>query len=115
MQHRNSRIGGRIRGRYLMGVPEADQVVEDYEKLRIKKGNTTYHYKASYQIFNSENFSVAQSRERLIYIAIRNDIIKEKKITPNKIFEIINKENKNNKKYLLKDALECIKELKAPI
>ena len=39
----------------------------------------------SYQILNSQDFSVAQSRERLIYIAIRNDVMLEKNITPEKI------------------------------
>ncbi len=92
----------------------ADQVVEDYEKLRIKRDNSIYSYKVAYSILNSENFGVAQSRERLIYIAIRNDVMIEKEINPQKIFKIIKEENNGRKKYNLSDALECIKKLDAP-
>lgn len=63
----------------------ANQVVEDYERLRVKKDGQEYSYRVSYQILNSQDFSVAQSRERLIYIAIRNDVMLEKNITPEKI------------------------------
>lgn len=92
----------------------ADQVVEDYEKLKIKKGHKIYSYKVAYKLLNSADFSVAQSRERLIYIAIRNDVSEEKHITPNDIFAEIISNNKNNKKYVLKDALKDIKPLEAP-
>ena len=56
----------------------ADQVVEDYGKLRVKDGCS---YLVAYRVLNSQNFSVAQSRERLIYIAIRSDVAEEKGIT----------------------------------
>lgn len=92
----------------------ANQVVEDYESLRIRKNGKVYSYKVAYQVLNSQNFSVAQSRERLIYIAIRNDVIKEKKITPQKIFEQIEESCKENKQYILQDALNDIKALDAP-
>ena len=60
------------------------------------------------------DFSVAQSRERLIYIAIRNDIAGEKGISPETIFEEINEANEKKPHYLLRDALEYIKPLDAP-
>lgn len=92
----------------------AEQVVEDYESLRIKKNGMEYSYKVKYQVLNSQDFSVAQSRERLIYIAIRNDVMEEKNITPEKIFLQIEENCKKNKKYILQDALNDIKPLEAP-
>lgn len=92
----------------------AGQVVEDYERLKIMKGGQTYSYKANYQILNAQDFSVAQSRERLIYIAVRNDVMQSKNITPEGIFKQIKKNCESNKKYLLLDALKDIKPLEAP-
>lgn len=92
----------------------ADQVVEDYETLKIKKNGKVYSYKVGYRVLNSQNFSVAQSRERLIYIAVRNDIIREKNITPEEIFVQIEENCKNNRQYVLQDALNDLKALEAP-
>ncbi len=92
----------------------ADQVVEDYENLRIIKNGQQYSYKVKYQILNSQDFSVAQSRERLIYIAIRNDVMESRNIRPEDIFSQIENKCKNNEKYLLSDALKDIKPLEAP-
>ena len=92
----------------------ADQVVEDYEGLRIEKNGKVYTYKVKYQILNSQDFSVAQSRERLLYIAIRNDVMEEKSITPEDIFQQIRDNCQSNKVYTLMDALEDIKPLEAP-
>ena len=92
----------------------ADQVVEDYESIKEKKNGVTYSYAVSYKLLNSLDFSVAQSRERLIYIAIRNDVAEKKDITPKAIFEEICKANEDNPHYLLRDALEYIKPLDAP-
>ncbi len=92
----------------------ADQVVEDYEKLRIEKNGKVYTYNVKYKILNSQDFSVAQSRERLIYIAIRNDVQEEKHITPQTIFDRIEQNCKNHKTFNLSTALEDIKPLDAP-
>lgn len=92
----------------------AEQVVEDYENLKISKNGEEYFYKVKYQILNSQEFSVAQSRERLIYIAIRNDVMTSKKVSPEKIFEQIRKNCEHSKTYLLADALQDIKPLEAP-
>ena len=92
----------------------ADQVVEDYESLRIKKGGKEYSYKVEYRIINSQNFNVAQSRDRLIYIAIRNDVMKAKKVAPNDFFIEIEKNCNNHKCFILQDALDDIKPLDAP-
>lgn len=92
----------------------ADQVVEDYGNLRIRKDGRTYFYKVAYRILNAQDFSVAQSRERLIYIAVRNDVMEEHRITPEDIFERIGENCAGNKKFLLADALADIKPLEAP-
>lgn len=92
----------------------ANQVAEDYESLRITKNGKEYSYKVKYQILNSLDFSVAQSRERLIYIAVRNDVMESKNIRPEDIFEQIRKNCEHNRKYLLSDALKDIKPLEAP-
>lgn len=92
----------------------ADQVVEDYESLQIERKGKVYSYKVKYQIINSENFSVAQSRDRLIYIAVRNDVMDEKNVTPEKIFEQITRNCNNHRTFILQDALDEIKPLDAP-
>ena len=92
----------------------ADQVVEDYQSIEVVRYGQQFSYKVAYKLLNSVDFSVAQSRERLIYIAIRTDVVKDKKITPEQIFDEIAANNKNNKTYLLADALEYIKPLDAP-
>ncbi len=92
----------------------ADQVVEDYGNIKITRNGCEYTYNVAYRLLNSSDFSVSQSRERLIYIAVRNDIVESKHITPEKIFDEIEQNNKNNPHYLLKDALEAIKPLDAP-
>lgn len=88
----------------------ANQVVEDYAKLKVK-GDCSYLI--AYRVLNSKNFSVAQSRERLIYIAIRSDVANEKQITPEQIFDEIDKNCQNNKLFVLDDALKDIKKLEA--
>lgn len=92
----------------------ADQVVEDYGNIKVIRDGREYTYRVAYKLLNSYDFSVSQSRERLIYIAVRNDIVKSRHITPEKIFEEIELSNRDNPHYLLKDALEAIKPLDAP-
>ena len=92
----------------------AGQVVEDYERLRIHKGGKVYSYKVDYQILNSQDFGVAQSRERLIYIAVRDDVVREKGISPADIFAGIREECQGGRRYILMDALKDIKPLEAP-
>jgi DNA (cytosine-5)-methyltransferase 1 len=95
-------------------LPYANQVVEDYHKIKIKSGKSNLTYDAAYRLFNSQNFSVAQSRQRLIYIAIRSDIAAERKITPEQLFAEIESTYSNSRKFNLRDALESIKSLEAP-
>lgn len=92
----------------------ADQVVEDYGNIQELRNGRTFSYTVSYKLLNSADFSVAQSRERLIYIAIRNDVVEERGITPQQIFNEIEAANRGNVRFLLRDALEAIKPLDAP-
>ena len=92
----------------------ADQVVEDYGNIQEVRNGRTFSYIVSYKLLNSADFSVAQSRERLIYIAIRNDVVEEQGITPQQIFDEIEAANSGNMRFLLRDALEAIKPLDAP-
>lgn len=92
----------------------ANQVVEDYESLSIEREGATYSYKVAYRVLNSHNFCVAQSRERLIYIAVRNDIMDNYNTTPEKIFAEIQESTSTNPMFILEDALADIKSLEAP-
>lgn len=92
----------------------AGQVKEDYESLRIQKNGRTFSYKADFQILNSQDFGVAQSRERLIYIVVRNDVAESGQILPGAIFDKIREDCKKNKTFILMDALNDIKSLQAP-
>ena len=91
----------------------ANQVVEDYANINEYRNGKRYTYNVSYELLNSVDFSVAQSRERLIYIAIRNDIEEDFGITPMQIFQEIKENNKQRPHYVLRDALEAIKPLEA--
>lgn len=92
----------------------ADQVVEDYQNIKGIIEGKEVSYIIDYKLLNSMDFAVAQSRERLIYIAIRSDWAREKDVTPLKIFSEINKLNQNNTVYKLRDAISFIKALDAP-
>lgn len=92
----------------------ADQVVEDYSRLRAGKNGENYSYLVDYRILNSQHFSVAQSRERLIYIAVRSDVAREKNLTPDRLLDEIEAGAQDNPTYVLMDALEDIRSLEAP-
>ena len=92
----------------------ANQVVEDYQNIDETRNGEHYSYRVAYKLLNSVDFSVAQSRERLIYIAIRTDIMDKRQISPELIFEQITTNNKGNNIHTLKEALEFIKPLEAP-
>lgn len=92
----------------------ANQVVEDYQNIKEFREGKSYSYKVAYMLLNSAQFSVAQSRERLIYIAIRTDIIEAKQITPEEVFKQIIDNCKDNSVHVLREALEYIKPLNAP-
>lgn len=92
----------------------AGQVVEDYKSIRIKKNGKVYTYDVSYRLLNAMNFGVAQSRERLIYLAVRNDVAYSKHVTPEVLFHEIEKACEGNPHYNLQSALEYIQPLDAP-
>lgn len=92
----------------------ANQVVEDYRAIKVKKDGHVYTYDVAYRLLNSLNFGVAQSRERLIYIAVRNDISTSKQVTPEVLFQEIENSYIQHEPFNLKAALEFIKPLDAP-
>lgn len=92
----------------------ANQVVEDYRSIEIHKDSNVYTYDIAFRLLNSMDFGVAQNRERLIYIAIRNDIVSTKGITAEKLFEEIASDCRNKPKVNLQAALDFIKPLEAP-
>ena len=92
----------------------AEQVVEDYGAIKIENKDDTISYDVDYKILKSKEFSVAQNRERLIFIAVRSDISKKSDISPKEIFDKIEEGNIGKTEYVLKDALKDIKPLKAP-
>lgn len=92
----------------------ADQVVEDYKSIKIKKNGKIYTYDVSYRLLNAMNFGVAQSRERLIYLAVRDDIAYSKQVTPEVLFQEIEKACEKNPHFNLQSALEFINPLDAP-
>ena len=89
----------------------ADQVVEDYGAIKIKQEESILSYNVSYEVLKSNEFSVAQNRQRLIYIAVRSDICEELNLSPEDIFVQINENNKGKPIYTLHDALKDIKPL----
>lgn len=92
----------------------ADQVVEDYENLRVIRNGNTYTYSVYYELLNSADFSVAQSRERLIYIAVRSDLTERLGVLPRDLFEQIHANNEGGLIFNLADALEGVRSLEAP-
>lgn len=92
----------------------AGQVVEDYKAINEEREGKKYSYEVAYKLLNSADFGVAQSRERLIYIAVRTDVISEKGVSPEDIFSQIDDNNKGKTIHVLRDALEYIKPLEAP-
>ena len=92
----------------------ANQVVEDYKAINEEREGKTYSYDVAYKLLNSADFGVAQNRERLIYIAIRTDVVSNKGITPKDIFSLIDNNNKGKNIHVLREALEYIKPLNAP-
>ena len=92
----------------------ANQVVEDYRAIKIERDGHLYTYDVAFRLLNSMNFGVAQSRERLIYIAVRNDISISKQVTPEVLFQEIENNYIQHEPYNLSAALEFIKPLEAP-
>ena len=61
-------------------LPYAKQVAEDFRALNIKKRKKT-SYLVDCKILSSNDFGVAQKRQRLIFIAVRKDVSEIKGIT----------------------------------
>lgn len=94
-------------------LPYAQQIIEDYSNIKTN-GKVTHKYKVACKVLVSDSFGVAQKRERLFFIGIRDDVSKKREITPEKIFQQIEASCKNIQRHVLKDALAYIKPLEAP-
>lgn len=95
-------------------LPYAEQVIEDYKRINISSTGKGHNYVTSCKVLISDDFGVAQKRQRLIFIAIRDDVAQKNKISPELIFSKIDKSNQNKKRHVLNDALSFIKPLDAP-
>ena len=95
-------------------LPYAEQVVSDYQNIKARKKGKTYTYETTYKVLVSDDFGVAQKRQRLIFLAIRNDVVRSKKITPSKLFDEITNLASKSKRHVLADAIAFIKPLEAP-
>lgn len=94
-------------------LPYSQQIIDDFSNIKTK-GKVTYKYKVACKVLVSDNFGVAQKRERLIFIGIRDDISKIREIKPEKIFQQIENNCTKIQRHVLKDALGFIKPLEAP-
>lgn len=92
----------------------ADQVISDYGDIKVLVNGKEERYIADYKLFNSQNFGVAQSRERLIYIAIRSDIAEKFGIKPSDIYNEIEHATSAISIRTLREALDYIKPLDSP-
>jgi DNA (cytosine-5)-methyltransferase 1 len=95
----------------MLGV--ADQVVEDFHQVQVEIDGQVFDYEVDYHVFNSVDFSVAQARERLIYIAVRSDVKQKLNLSARQIIDNILDGASNNPRFVLNDALEFIRPLKA--
>lgn len=91
----------------------AEGIIKDFNGVKYSKNNKIYTYEVAYKVLNSKDFGVAQSRERLFFIAIRNDVQQNKNIIPEKLFENLVKSHKLNRIFNLSDALDFLRPLEA--
>lgn len=92
----------------------ADQVISDYSNISVIINGKEEKYLADYRLINSQDFGVAQSRERLIYIAIRSDIAHQHNIKPSDIYGDILLNAGKKPIRTLREALEFIRPLDSP-
>lgn len=91
-------------------LPYANQIVEDFENILTSEGN---YYEVGFRLFVSDDFGVAQKRQRLIFIAVRNDVSEIQEITSEQLLQEIQNNNKVNESFNLSEALDFIEPLHA--
>lgn len=95
-------------------LPYAEQIADDYKNISIQRGANKFTYSISYKVLISDDFGVAQKRQRLVFIAVRNDVAKKMNVSPTLLFNEIENKCKKLSKHVLNDAIEFIKPLDAP-
>ena len=83
----------------------AEQVKEDFHSLK------TIDYEVEFKLFNSKNFGVPQSRERLIYTGIRKDIREKIQKSPQDIINEIILMSEDTPNRVLSDAISDLRVL----
>lgn len=81
----------------------AEQVKEDFHNLE------EVDYEVDYKIFNSKDFGVPQSRERLIYIGVRKDIGNRISKSPQEIIKEVILNSQKADLRVLNDAINDLK------
>ena len=94
-------------------LPYAGQITEDYHSIRVAVGNRQLSYSVSCRILVSDDFGVAQKRQRLIFIAVRQDVLEQNGITPEVLFDNIQATAAGSDLHVLQDALDYIEPLQA--
>lgn len=94
-------------------LPYADQVIEDYHDIRVDVDGRELSYTVGCRILVSDDFGVAQKRQRLIFIAIREDIQEFHNLTPELLFNNILARSQGVQQHTLQDALDYIDDLEA--
>ncbi len=81
----------------------AEQVQQDFSDI---------NYEVAFRVFNAKDFGVPQNRERLIYIGIRKDLLSNT-VNPSEIIEEIQRNNDEEEKFTLIDAIGDLPKLEA--
>ncbi|MFX0111887.1 DNA cytosine methyltransferase [Bacillus pumilus] len=84
----------------------ANQVVEDFNT------NVDVHYDISYVMLNARDYGIPQNRERLIYIGVRDDIVKSSGYSALNVIDAVLNEKCSVERPLI-DAIENLRELSA--
>ncbi len=92
-------------------IPFAEEIKDDFKNISF---NSKGLYDISYKTLVSDDFEVSQKRQRIFFIGIRRDISNKINISSDDIFDEIIKNQEENHRFVLNDAISYIKPLKAP-
>jgi len=95
-------------------LPYASQIIQDMGNISGKINGKAVSYISNYKILDSSNFGIPQRRKRIFFLAIREDVARNKQISPDLLFQDIIYAGSRLKKHTLAEALCFLKNLKAP-